>query len=42
MNKYHVEEIRLCFYIACSLLVILKIDHQPTNICLLYRVIQKV
>jgi hypothetical protein len=31
MNKYYVEEIRLCIYIACSLIVILKNDHQPAN-----------
>jgi hypothetical protein len=34
MNKSYVEEIRLCFFIACSILV--TNDHQPNNICLLY------
>jgi hypothetical protein len=31
MNKSYVEEIRLCFYIACSLIVILQSDNQPVN-----------
>jgi hypothetical protein len=31
MNKSYVEEIRLCFYIACSPIVILKNYHQPAN-----------
>jgi hypothetical protein len=36
MKKSYVEEIRLHFYIACSLIVISKNGHQPTNTCLLY------
>jgi hypothetical protein len=28
MSKTYVEEICLCFYIACNLIVILKNDHQ--------------
>jgi hypothetical protein len=30
MNKSYVEEMHLCFYITCSLIVILKNYHQPT------------
>jgi hypothetical protein len=38
MNKSYVEYIRLCFYVAWSLTVILKmITSQPTNTCLLCR-----
>jgi hypothetical protein len=35
MNKSYVEGICLCFYISCSVIVILKKDHQQTNTCLL-------
>jgi hypothetical protein len=31
MNKYYVEENRLCFYIHYSLIVILKNYHHETN-----------
>jgi hypothetical protein len=32
MNKSYVEEICLCFYIACSLIVILKNDHKHLSV----------
>jgi hypothetical protein len=35
MNESRVEERRFCFYIASSLIVILKNEHRPTNTCLL-------